>query len=225
MAFSTASFVDFGRAHQDDRIVKRCRASLDEALCAAGVLPADHADCVELADIFGASQQLRHWAERQAAEILIKARANNSLAAVGQSFADHDDVAIEKLHFVDGHDVGLNIDGYQYILRLADTLGLKMQPILGCNLFNVVAGVNGRLESLNLLASDDGATQAADHLFRLAAKHAAADDFDSSSWVRPIGLHSCDRLLELKKADTLLNVSALLSSDRFSIQNRMAVCA
>jgi len=83
MAFPAASFVDLGCAHQDNRIIKRRRLAFDEALGATGIFAADHAYRMELADVFGTGQKFRHRAERQAAKILVKAGANDALAAVG----------------------------------------------------------------------------------------------------------------------------------------------
>jgi hypothetical protein len=60
---------------------------------------------------------------------------------------------------------------------------MPLNSIVRRNLLGVVALVQGWLEDLNVLLSDPSAADAADHLFRLATEHAAADDLNPPATV------------------------------------------
>ena len=100
------------------------------------------------------------------------------LAAVGQAAADHRQLEVEELAFVDGHDLGVRLHrleqfaGRRHVLRRVPDVAVRDDVVLR------EAVVEPRLEDLDLLARDLGPAHAADELLALAAEHAAGDDFD-----------------------------------------------
>src|SRR5690606_40301626 len=71
MAVPAACFVRFLRAHEDHGVIVVGGLAVDDALGAGRFVTADHADGVELVNIFSLRRKLRHGVERLPTEVEI----------------------------------------------------------------------------------------------------------------------------------------------------------
>src|SRR6266545_1238878 len=150
----------------------------DEPLRMVGRVAAHHADRQRLGDVFGDRQQLRHRLEGLPEIILVEAGDDDALALVGDRIDHHGQLGVEELPFVDAYDLGVGLDELEQLARAFHRDRRNPHVAVRDDVVTVVAGVDPRLENLDLLPRDLGAAEAADQLLALAAEHAADDDFD-----------------------------------------------
>jgi hypothetical protein len=179
VALAATGLVYLGCADQNDWIVKSGGLAVNKALGAAGFFATDNTYSVELVNVLGAGHEVGHGAEGDTAEVSVKASTDDAEAPVGQLITYLDDVGIEELDFVYGHDSGQGIERGRNVGGAADRPGIKVEAVVGSHPSGVITGVNGRLKDLDMLAGDNCPAKAANQLFCLAAKHAAANQLDS----------------------------------------------
>ena len=186
MAEAAAGFVHFFRADGDGFSVAEVLSGGSRGLLASrSGTAANHADCRKFRHVFGDSEKFRHRAERLAAEIHVQACADHAHAAVRKLLSDFDDRVIEELGFVDSDDASGVFNELQDVASAFDWARENFVGIMALNVIRAVAAVDQRLKNLDLLARNLGALYPAQEFFGLPAEHAAANDFDRSTEMRP----------------------------------------
>src|SRR4051794_21697658 len=74
-----------------------------QALSPIGRRAALHAHCVQLGNVFGHRQKLRHRFERLAARVLVEAGDDDARAAIREHLADPNQAAAQKLGFINAY--------------------------------------------------------------------------------------------------------------------------
>jgi hypothetical protein len=132
---------------------------------------------VRLGDVLRDRQQLRHRLEWLAEIILIEAGDDHALALIGQRVADHRQLQVEELPFVDADDLGIGVDTLEQLTRAPYRARGDPHLAVGDDVIVGIANVDRRLEDLHLLPRDLRTPQPSDKLLALPAEHAADDDF------------------------------------------------
>src|SRR5690606_7044020 len=175
---ATARFVNFGRADEDDRVVVARGLAVNQSLGAAGWLAADDADRMEFGHFFRPAHEFRHGAKRFAAKIRVQPGDDDANASVGQLVGDIDDGRVEELRFINRDNRCFRLQTVEDRSGVGQRLTFDILAVVAGDKLDAITVVDIGLEDLNALSGDDGAAHAADQLFRLAAKHAAANHLD-----------------------------------------------
>src|SRR4051812_19128135 len=182
VAAPAACLVALVTADHDRRGVVAGGPPTDQALVSAGWVAADDADRVQLVDHFCDGEQLRHRAERLAAEIGVRAGENHATAARCERGHEVDHGGREKLCFVDRDHLRVVAHRACDLLRRVDRHRLHAPPIMARHVVDAsVALVEMRLEHLHALLGDERATNATDQLLALPAEHHATDHLDPAA--------------------------------------------
>src|SRR6516225_1760247 len=169
VAAAAARLVEIGAADQ------HAPAAAHLAVGAVGGATAHHADGEGLGDVLRDGEQVRHGLERPPRVVLVEPGHDHALAAARQALAHPHQVGTEELALVDADDLGV-APVVEDLARVADRVRGDAQLAVRDDVVAGVAVVDHRLEDLDALARDLGASQAADQLLGLAAVHAADDD-------------------------------------------------
>src|ERR1041385_6054064 len=170
-AAPAARLVDLGAAHHD------AAAALHFSIGPIGGRAADDADRQRLGDVLGDRQQLRHGLERPPAVILVEPGDDDALAHARELLAHGHELGAEELPLVDADHLRL-VRVLQDLRCLLHRARRDAHLVVGHDRVLGIAIVDRGLEDLHALAGDLRAAQPADQLLRLAAVHAADDDFD-----------------------------------------------
>src|SRR2546426_1138418 len=171
--------VRLSAAYHDGRAFPGGRPSVHETLVAARRPAAHYADRLELVDDLSDGEERGHRAERQAAEIHVNPGQHDPYPPVGEPVCGRHDTVVQELHFVDRDHFGLGPHGAEDPLRGIHRLGFHRAAVVRAHRVEPgVAGIEMRLEDLNVLARDHGPPHPADQLLALPGEHHAGDDFD-----------------------------------------------
>src|SRR5690606_31499806 len=99
-------------------------------------------------------------------------------ASVGQLVGDIDDGRVEELRFINRDNRCFRLQTVEDRSGVGQRLTFDILAVVAGDKLDAITVVDIGLEDLNALSGDDGAAHAADQLFRLAAKHAAANHLD-----------------------------------------------
>src|SRR5439155_23994477 len=100
----------------------------------------------------GAVHHRRHRAERQAAEIDVRAREDHPDAAIGERVGDLDDAVVEELRLVHGDDLRGGADALYDVGGAVNGLGLDGDVVVRGDVVEPgITGVEVGLEDLDLV--------------------------------------------------------------------------
>ena len=137
---------------------------------------------MQLLDEVGAGEQLRHRAERLAAEVAIEPGGDHADAIAYKPVHHVDDGRVDELHLVDADDAGC---GRGRVLgdlpRIADRMAAQAAAGVADDVARAVAVIDRRLEQRRSEAGHLGTPDAAQQLLALAREHRSADDLEGAS--------------------------------------------
>jgi hypothetical protein len=111
---------------------------------------------LQLVDKLGAAEELRHRAEREAAEVLVEAARHDAHPGLDESVEDEQDLRGEELNLVDADDV-VSVDETGDVGRVVDRDRAHLGPRVTDDMGDVVAVVESRLDDQRALPGDLGA--------------------------------------------------------------------
>ena len=115
-------------------------------------------------------EQRRHRPERPAHEVLIEAGDDHAHAAIGERGGELDQPVVEELRLVDAHHLHVAAERGRELAAVAHGVRRHLAQVARHHALGTMTAVGGGLEHLDLLAGDDGAADASQELFALAAR-------------------------------------------------------
>jgi hypothetical protein len=182
VAPAAPGFVPFGPADLDRWALGGSRGPVDQTLIPGSQFATAHANRMEFVDLLRNRKKHRDRPKRVPAKIHISAGENDPNAAVRQIIDHANDALVEKLCFIDGHDVNAG----PYLLGDLDR-GRHGNCLYPCSIVRTylvqtpVPIIEMGFEDLRLSPGDERAPHASHEFLGFPGEHYTGDDFDPAA--------------------------------------------